>query len=188
MSRRALAALASVAVGVLMAGCSTSGDSSTGTKGYVTGDGTVTILDAADRPGAPDLSGDMLGGGTLDLSTYTGAMVVVNVWGSWCGPCRGEAADLVAASKALPEVNFVGLNTRDKEAEAKAFVRRYDVTYPSLLDQDSKLLLLFHGMVNLASLPITIVIDADDRVAAVVNGPLSKATLVDLIEQIQDED
>lgn len=186
-SRRTLAASALVVLATLLAGCSTSGDSSTGTKGYVTGDGAVTILGADDRPEAPEISGDLLGGGTLDLSTYAGKVIVLNAWGSWCGPCRGEAPDLVAASKELPDVRFVGLNSRDEEANAAAFVRRYDVPYPSLLDQDNNLLLLFHDMVSLASLPVTIVIDADDKVAAVVNGPISKATLVDLVEEIRDE-
>lgn len=175
------------AVMALVSGCSTTADSSTGTKGYISGNGAVSVLSPNDRPGAPSVKGTLLGGGTLDVSTYADQVVVLNAWGSWCPPCIGEADDLVAASKALPEAAFVGLNTRDKSAEAEAFVRRYDVPYPSLVDQDSGLLLLFHDMVNLSSLPLTIVIDADGKVAAVINGATTKTTLVDLVEQIQAE-
>ncbi len=184
-TRRNLVAAALAVVAVLTSACTTSDDSATGTKGYITGDGTVTVLPPDERPQAPEVAGELLGGGTLDVSTYAAQVVVVNVWGSWCPPCRAEAADLVAASKSLPDAAFVGLDTRDKEAEAEAFVRRYEVPYPSLVDQDSQLLLLFHGIVNLSSVPTTIVIDPDGLVAAFITGATTKTTLVDLVEQIQ---
>lgn len=186
-ARRACVAVALAAVAALMSACTTSDGSSTGTKGYITGDGAVTLLSPEERPEAPPVKGKLLGGGTLDVSTYAGQVVVLNVWGSWCAPCRAEAADLVAASKALPDAAFVGLDTRDKEAEAEAFVRRYHVRYPSLVDQDSQLLLPFHDMVNLSAVPTTIVIDPDGMVAAFIAGATTKTTLVDLVEQIQAE-
>lgn len=178
-------AVTALVCAVLLAGCTTTDDSATGAKGYVTGDGTVTVVDADDRPDAPAISGDLLGGGTLDLGVYDGQTIVLNIWGSWCGPCRGEAPDLVKASKHLTQTQFVGLNTKDNDSLAEAFVRRYEIPYPSLRDQDSKLALKFAGMVNLVSLPATIVIDEQGRVAATVSGAISATSLVDLVEQVE---
>ena len=147
-TRRTAASTAAVsaalsAVVLLLSACSTSGDNATGNNGYVSGDGTITVIDAADRDRAPTLEGDKLGGGTLDTADYAGNTIVLNVWGSWCGECRAEAEGLVQASKELADktdnqVAFVGLNTRDpSEAPALSYVREFDVPYPSLVDQDS---------------------------------------------------
>jgi len=178
------------AVVLPLSACSTSGDNATGNNGYVSGDGTITVIDAADRERAPTLEGDKLGGGTLDTADYAGKTIVINVWGSWCGECRAEAEGLVQASKELAaktdnQVAFVGLNTRDpSEAPALSYVREFDVPYPSLVDQDSKLLLNFYGIISPSAIPSTLVIDAEGRLAAVVSGPTTADTLVDLVEDV----
>ncbi len=175
------------ALALAASGCTTSGDDRTGNNGYVSGDGTITVIDPADREPAPTLAGRKLGGGTLDTADYAGQTVVINVWGAWCGECRGEAADLVDASKQLAasEVAFVGLDTRDRDSLALSYVRRYQVPYPSLVDQDSKLLLEFYDVVSPRAIPSTLVIDADGKLAAVINGPTTTATLVDLVEDVR---
>lgn len=173
-----------------LSACSTSGDNATGDNGYVSGDGTITVIDPADRERAPTLEGAKLGGGTLDTADYAGKTIVLNVWGSWCGECRAEAEGLVQASKELAaktdnQVAFVGLNTRDpSEAPALSYVREFDVPYPSLVDQDSKLLLNFYGIISPSAIPSTLVIDAEGRLAAVVSGPTTADTLVDLVEDV----
>ncbi len=170
-----------------VASCATSGASSTGAKGYITGDGSVTMIAPADRKPAPTLAGAALGGGTIDTGDYHGKVIVLNVWGSWCGPCRGEALDLVEAADRLPGAQFVGIDTRqngESSAEAKAFVRTFDVPYPSLVDQDSALLLKFYGIINPTSIPSTIVIDAQGRIAALVSGPTTASTLVGLVHEL----
>jgi len=179
-----------LAVLLPLSACSTSGDNATGNNGYVSGDGTITVIDPADREQAPTLEGDKLGGGTLDTADYAGKTIVLNVWGSWCGECRAEAEGLVQASKELAaktenQVAFVGLNTRDpSEAPALSYVREFDVPYPSLVDQDSKLLLNFYGIISPSAIPSTLVIDAEGRLAAVVSGPTTADTLVDLVEDV----
>jgi thiol-disulfide isomerase/thioredoxin len=189
-ARTAAVTVAIAALALALSACSTSGDNATGNNGYVSGDGTITVIDPADREKAPTLQGDKLGGGTLDTADYAGKTVVINVWGSWCGECRTEAEGLVEASKVLADktddqVAFVGLNTRDpSEAPALSYVREFDVPYPSLVDQDSKLLLNFYGIISPRAIPSTLVIDAEGRLAAVVSGPTTADTLVDLVEDV----
>lgn len=190
VARMTVAAVALAATTLPLAACTTSGENATGNNGYVSGDGTINLIDPADRKPAPTLRGERLGGGTLDTSDYAGKTVVINLWGSWCGECRAEAEDLVRAADRLdrasgPDVAFVGLNTRDSEAAALSYVRRFDVPYPSLVDQDSKLLLKFYGIISPRAVPSTLVIDSDGRLAAIVNGPTTTTTLVDLVEDVQ---
>ena len=96
--RRTLGAL--LACLLLVTGCSSL--SGTGDKGFYTGDGGVDIVQAVDRGDPVDLTGTDLDGKPIDLADYRGKPVVVVVWGSWCGPCRGEAPDVVAAPKPKP--------------------------------------------------------------------------------------
>jgi peroxiredoxin len=167
--------------------CTTAGSDATDDNGYVSGDGSITVIDPADRKPAPTIQGPKLGGGTLDTSAYADETVVLNIWGSWCGECRGEAVDLAAASKLLRKdgVVFVGLDTRDRDSLAEAYVRRFDIPYPSLVDQDSRLLLDFYGIVSPNAIPSTLVIDSDGKLAAVITGPTTKDTLVDLVGDVQ---
>lgn len=174
----------------LTTACTTSGQNATNNNGYVSGDGSITVIDPADRETAPTIKGDKLGGGALDTADLAGKTLVLNVWGSWCGECNAEAADLADASRQLTKssngaVAFVGLDTRDQEASALAFQRTYDIPYPSLVDQDGSLLLAFYKIVSPHAIPSTLVIDSDGRLAAVINGPTTATTLVDLVEDVQ---
>ncbi|MEP6666731.1 MAG: TlpA disulfide reductase family protein [Nocardioidaceae bacterium] len=185
-SRSAAAAAIAVIVGLLATGCTTAGADTTGSRGYVTGDGSVTLIAPEDRKQAPTLKGDVLGGGTLDTADFAGQVIVLNVWGSWCAECRGEAPDLAEAARSLPDVQFVGLDTRDPETSAaEAFVRTFDIPYPSLIDQDSRLLLPFYHIINPNSIPSTIIVDSHGRVAAVVTGATIKSTIVGLVQDVE---
>jgi peroxiredoxin len=180
------ALLLPVAVALLAAGCSGNGgapdQSSNGDVRYVSGSG-VTTIPPGERKAAPELTGKTLDGKPLDLADYKGKVVVLNVWGSWCPPCRKEAPDLVEASKALERrgVAVVGINTRDATVEpAQAFVRRYKVPYPSVFDPNGEQLLGFRSIVPPSAIPSTIVIDAEGRVAAMILGPVTKTTVTQL--------
>jgi thiol-disulfide isomerase/thioredoxin len=169
-------------VGVL-AGC---GSTATGDKGYISGEGVITELPAAQRQAPGTVAGESLDGKHLSLAAERGKVVVVNVWGSWCPPCRAEADVLVAAAHELRRqgVVFLGINSRDPSAaQARAFVRRYDVPYPSIYDPSGKNLLAFRGTLGPTSIPSTVVIDPRGRVAASILGEVtSKQTLIDLAE------
>jgi thiol-disulfide isomerase/thioredoxin len=173
--------------GGLTAGCA-AGDAAPGAadSGYVAGDGAVTLLPEGDREPAPALSGTLLGGGALDASAYAGKVVVVNVWGSWCAPCRSEAGALERAYQATRAqgVEFVGVNARDSPAAAQAFVRRFKISYPSVVDRDGRLQLAFRGSLPLAAFPSTVIIDRQGRAAARILGPVSGTTLRDLVAEV----
>ena len=182
-SRAAAALLVSLAV----AGCGSDVGSS-GDTGYVSGKGVITRLAAEDRVRPGEVAGETIHGGRVSLADFAGKTVVVNVWGSWCPPCRAETPDLVAAAEELrdDEVAFLGINSRDlNKAAARAFVRRFDVPYPSIYDQEGETLLAFSGTLTPNSIPSTVIVDAQGRVAASVLGQVSKATLVGLVEDVQ---
>ena len=185
-----------VGVGVLAGGCADqvdAGDPVVGNvaeQGYVSGDGTTTIVAASQRVAAPDLTGTTLAGEPFALSDQLGEVVVLNVWASWCAPCRAEADDLQQVSSELQDtgVLFVGLNTRDSEAAADAFVDRFALTYPSVVDTDGSLQLLFHETLPPAAIPSTIVIDRQGRVAGRAIGEVDRSRLLGMIEPILAEE
>jgi thiol-disulfide isomerase/thioredoxin len=155
-----------------------------GQSGFVSGNGNVSTFAAADRKPAPELTGQTLDGKTWTLSGQTGKVVVLNVWGSWCPPCRKEAPELVAASKELGSaVQFIGLNTRDlDQAQAKKFVQEFDVPFPSIYDPDGKALLRFQGQISPKAIPTTLVIDKNGKVAGRVIGEVTKQTLLGMVK------
>ena len=186
MRLRPLALLLVGALALADSGCSDV--EGTGDKGYIVGKGVITLLQANERKEPGEVSGETLEGKELALSSYAGKVVVVNVWGSWCPPCRAEADVLAAAARELAPkgVVFVGINSRDSSRDnALAFQRRYDVPYPSIYDPGGRNLLAFHRTLTPNSIPSTVVIDAQGRVAASILGEVtSKTTLVDLIEDV----
>lgn len=157
--------------------------------GFVSGDGSVTILEPVQRQIAPDAVGLDLNGDPLALSDFVGQVVVLNVWASWCAPCRAEAGALeeVALQFDGKGVQFIGLNTRDSQAAAQAFIRNYGVTYPSLVDTDGRIQLLFNDSLPPQAIPSTIVIDQQGRVAARALGTVTAATLRAMIEPLLNE-
>lgn len=175
--------VAALFAAVLLAGCSSS---SGGGTGFVAGDGTLTVLPVGQRPAAPELTGKTLDGAAWSSSDAAGKVIVYNVWGSWCAPCRAEAPELVAAAKATSDTAvFVGLNTRDLDTAApKAFVRAFGVPYANLYDPDGALLLKFSSQLPANAIPSTLVVDPSGKVAARVIGQVTQTTLVGLVNDL----
>ncbi len=138
---------------------------------------------------APAVSGKTLQGEDLALSDFAGDVVVLNVWGSWCAPCRAEAQTLQKLSDkyAKDGVQFVGINTRDDNANAQAFERNFGISYPSLSDTDGRLQLEFHDSLPPSAIPSTLVIDRQGRVAARVLGPVTYSQMTGLIDDVAGE-
>jgi thiol-disulfide isomerase/thioredoxin len=186
-----LAAVAAALVMALLVGCGVS-------PAAPSGDGRVTRQDVStgltrwrppDRPVLPELSGRTLDGGRLDVAAWRGHVVVVNTWGSWCAPCREEAPVLARVWKETrgTGVRFVGIDTRDNDAAARAFVRQSRIDYPSLVDEDGRLMLAFGRTIPVSAVPTTVVVDRQGRVAARIIGAVTYATLRGLIDDTLGE-
>ncbi len=90
-----------------------------------------------------------------------------------------------ARDLAKQDVAFLGIDSRDpSESAARAFVRRFDIPYPSIYDQQGRTLLAFRGTLNPNAIPSTVIIDREGRVAASVLGEISRTTLYDLVEEV----
>ena len=134
------------------------------------------------------MSGKQLGADdkTVSVADYPGKVVVLNVWGSWCTPCRQEGAGLQAASVATKaDAQFIGINTRDfSEAAPEAFLRTQGITYPSIFDPSGQTLLQLAGQVPPSAIPSTLVLDRQGRVAIRVLGQVSENTLTDMVAEV----
>lgn len=184
-------AIALSALIVVVGGCSAEGDTDPAEagSGYVAGDGSIVLVPQAERSKAPDLSGTTLDGDRFRLADHRGEVVVLNVWASWCAPCRAEAPELAALDRALSPsgVQFVGLDTRDSDVSARAFVQRFGIEYPNVIDRDGRLQLLFNDTLPPQAIPSTLVIDREGRVAGRVLGKASESSLRGLIEPLLAE-
>jgi thiol-disulfide isomerase/thioredoxin len=190
------AGLAAAAVATLIAGCSTGTDAVAqgGTFQFVSPGGQTTIFydPPAERGTVGDLSGPdlMEDGVTTSLSDFEGQAVVLNVWGQWCGPCRGEADDLEQVFEATKDqgVAFLGINVRDNEKnKAQDFVVNNKVTYPSIYDPPMRTLLALGRDYPTTVVPTTIVLDKQHRVAAVFLTELLAGDLQPIVERVAAE-
>lgn len=191
VSRKALA-IALAATGFLcLAAC---GSGKVGDRASGAGSGTaagVTVLAEDERRPVGRIRGETLDGGRLDLADHRGEVVVVNVWASWCGPCRAEMRHLVrtAGETRSDGVRFVGINTRDGAELAVAFEERYGADYPSLYDPTGELLLsgFPKGTLPPQGVPSTVVVDREGRVAARAVGPVSYERLRAMLDPVVAE-
>jgi thiol-disulfide isomerase/thioredoxin len=171
-----------VVMAFALAGCGGGGTSSA-EESFVSGDGATTFIKIADRKIAPAISGL-----TLDGTYYTypkDKMAVVNVWASWCAPCRAEAPTLGALANKYEDVAFIGILTRDNPANAEAFERRFKITYPTVIDDS--ILIGFKGSLPANAIPSTVILDKNGLVAARISGVVTVASLTELIEKISAE-
>lgn len=187
--RRTTCIVALVLATVVLAGCSSQPQSGAPDKGYISGDGTVTLMAATDRKDPVSFAGSTLEGEPFDVADHLGEVVVVNVWGSWCPPCIAEAPALerVWEQTRSQDVQFVGVNTRDQTAAARAHERRFEISYPSIDDDSGRVLLAFRGTLPPVAIPSTVVLDRQGRVAARVLGRVSAATLRGMVDDVLAE-
>ncbi len=157
-------------------------------KGYVSGDGAVETIPQADRAEPVELRGELLDGTAWDSASARGEVLVVNVWGSWCAPCVAEAPDLQKVWSELEAeqapVRFMGINFREDPARGAAFAKKAGMTYPSLSDEGSGGVLILALQGKAPTVPTTLVLDREGRIAARVNGPVSASTLRGLVDDV----
>ena len=135
----------------------------------------------------PEIEGKTIAGDSLSLADFRGHVVVLNVWGSWCAPCRAEAPDLAKISKETGSrgVRFVGIDVRDNPAAGRAFEREFGITYPSFDDQNGLVLASFTGIVPVSAVPSTLVVDRSGIIRARNIGRVEATTLRGLIEDAE---
>ncbi len=167
--RRWIAALG-LALPLVLTGCGAGGGNNTFT--FVSPGGQNAFsYPSGQRQTVGDLSGPSLmddGDRIVGMSDYADRVVVLNVWGSWCAPCRAEAPDLTSAARDLAPlgVQFIGIDVRDTRAGGRDFHTSFDVPYPSIFDPSMRTLLSLRGFPT-SSIPSTIVLDREHRVAQI---------------------
>lgn len=192
MRRRILSAVAVLALAAGLAACSGANDDLSNqyregnTQGFISSNGTVEEIPAAERGEALSFSGTAVDGSTVSSDEFAGDVLVLNFWYAACGPCRAEAPFLEEAydDTSADGAQFLGVNIYDGPEQAASFEKTYGVPYPSILARgDVDLKLEFADWTSLQAAPTTLVVDREGRVAARLFGQLEDAstlrTLVD---------
>lgn len=194
MFRQSLIAPVLIAGVVLAAAGCESGDIGANTpvssgQSFVGSTYQSTYFKVGSRPVAPAVSGTTVTGAHLSLASYSGEVIVLNFWGSWCAPCRDEAPGLGALARQLQVrgVRFVGIDIRDEPDSALAFMQTFRIGYPSISDPADLIALEFRGTDPPSAIPSTIVIDRSGRIAARIIGPVTYDSLRALLTPIAAE-
>lgn len=183
--------LLALAAALLLAGCSTSQEAvaTGGEFQFVAPGGQSTIFydPPESRGSVSGITGESLlnEGATVGLDDYPGQVVVFNIWGSWCGPCREEMLDLQFVHDRTEAV-VLGLDVRDIRPDALDFVHNRGITFESIFDPPARALAGLSGYPRNV-VPSTIVFDKQHRVAAVYLTRIRVAELIPLVERLVAE-
>jgi thiol-disulfide isomerase/thioredoxin len=149
----------------------------------------LTMYAVGHRHRPPALAGTGLDGHPVSLASLgRGKIIFVNVWASWCSPCRAESPMLAKSATALAPrgVRFLGLDEEDQPQAARAFVRSTGSTYPHLVDDDGTLLHTLR-MLPQGGIPSTLVIDRHGLVAARVIGQVTASEIRRIVGVLEGE-
>jgi thiol-disulfide isomerase/thioredoxin len=194
MVRRRLPILlaALLAALVVLAGCAGSDavdQAAGGQFHFVSANSKGKLISAADRKEAGNFTGDLLDGGTIDLRKQGGKVVVINFWATWCAPCVTETPqlDTVYRKYRSEGVQFIGIDTKESSKSApKAFVRDNDISFPMVWDEQGKTAVQL-GKIPALSLPFTVLVDQQQRVAAVYLGAITPKDLEPTLDKLLAE-
>lgn len=137
---------------------------------------------------APDFTLDLLGGGEVTLSELRGSPVMINIWTTWCGPCREEMPAIEKVYRSYKELGLtvIGLNltSQDSERDVSAFVQELGLTFPIALDRDGSV----GKRYQLIGLPTTFFVDSQGVIkSVVVGGPMSETLIRSKVEALFQE-
>lgn len=197
LGRALLSTCAAVVLAVaVISGCATGSDAVAqgGTFEFVAPGGQTDILyDPPEDRGRPGpISGPNLmdTDTTISLNDFTSEVVVLNVWGQWCAPCRTEISQLQQVYEATRDlgVAFLGIDVRDNNIDApRDFIVDRGVTFPSIYDPAMRTMMAFGGRYPTTVIPSTIVLDREHRVAAVFLRELLAEDLQPLVARLASE-
>jgi peroxiredoxin len=192
LSARALCAGLLMALAVV--GCASGRDAVAqgGTFDFVSPGGKTDIFyDPPEGRGTiGDVTGpDLMTDQPIHLSDFAAKVVVINIWGSWCAPCRTETPELEKVFTATKQlgVQFLGIDVRDDRSAAKDFVTDRHVTYPSIFDPPMRTAIALGRNYPTSVVPTTMVLDRQHRVAAVFLRALLAEDLQPVVERIAAE-
>lgn len=130
----------------------------------------------------PALAGEAVVGPDVDARDFLGSVLVVNVWATWCDPCRREQPALQSVYERYQGqgVEFLGIDYRDNREGAIAWIEDFGVTYPSLFDPDGRTA----ALLAFPFVPDTYVVDAGGTIRHTIFGETSEEELSGLIEKV----
>jgi thiol-disulfide isomerase/thioredoxin len=186
-------ALLTLAMLLVLAGCSTGSGAVSVVNGgefrFVAGTPAGTAIAVDKRAPAPKFSGKLVGGGNFASSTLGGKVAVLNFWGSWCAPCRVETPQFQQVYAAVRDkgVAFVGLDVKEPSEDfALGFMKRFGIQFPSVYDPRGEVALAFRDYPANA-IPSTIILDRQQRVAAVYTGEVASRDLRAVLDRVLEE-
>jgi peroxiredoxin len=190
---RFLAALAGViVVGLALTACSGGKDAvdqqAGGQYRFVGGTSKGHTIQVPDRKTAGPVTAPLLDGGNFQLANYKGKVVVINFWASWCIPCQVEMPqfDLLYRQLKTEGIQFLGIDAKDTRSGGRSFVHANDISYPIVWDEQARTALQL-GKVPSATLPFTVIVDKQQRIAAVYLAAVQPADLRPVITGLARE-
>jgi thiol-disulfide isomerase/thioredoxin len=188
--------LVALLAAALVAGCATGDDAVAqgGTFQFVAPGGKTDIF--YDPPSSRGVPGPLSGpdlmdtNRTISVDDFAGQVVIINIWGQWCGPCRAEVSELQQVYDATrgDGVALLGIVVRDNNIQApRDFIIDRKISYPSIYDPAMRTMLAFGGKYPTTVIPSTVVLDREHRVAAVFLRELLAEDLLPLVKRLAAE-
>lgn len=146
------------------------------------------LIAAEERGVAPAFGGTLLDGEDFESAQLDGQIVVINFWGSWCPPCRVETPQFqdVYADVRDQGVAFLGINVKDGDEQARAFIAANGITFPSVFDPRGEISLIFRDFPP-SAIPSTLLLDRSGRVAAIYLGAVAEEDLRAVLDRLLEE-